>query len=145
MPLHKQHSGWRKREALSFHLQDENTPEELSRRRSSFTQLLGQASGLQDIFRRCSWNLCHLILNHMLPFSSHELSDGVAAMSRPYNTTAQGCAKTVGCLVQDFLQSGAERLQEVNRVPEGQSRQLGPQHTRHAGVRGACRLPAAAG
>ena len=89
MPLLNQHSGWRKHEAFSFNLQDENAPEELGRRKSSFTQLLGQASGLQDIFRRCSWNLCHLILNHMQLCFCHELSEGVAAISRLHTTIAR--------------------------------------------------------
>ena len=35
-----------------MHVQDDGAPEPLERRKSSFTQLMGQASVLQDLFRR---------------------------------------------------------------------------------------------
>ena len=38
---------------VSLRLQDDGAPEPLERRKSSFTQLMGQASVLHDMFRRC--------------------------------------------------------------------------------------------
>ena len=43
------HSGDEK----NFDTQDAELPEQMSRRRSSFTALVGQASGLRDLLRRC--------------------------------------------------------------------------------------------
>lgn len=74
LPLLKQHSERQKHEAFSFSLQDEIAPQEPGRRKSSFTQLLGQTSGLQDIFRRCSWSPCLLTLKHAQLLSVLELS-----------------------------------------------------------------------
>jgi hypothetical protein len=53
-PLHGKLQLWQTLRTRIEVLQDENSSKVLGRRKSSFTQLLGQASGLQDIFRRCS-------------------------------------------------------------------------------------------
>ena len=135
-------------------MQDAGLPEPMSRRRSSFTALVGQASGLRDLLRRYEATSA--------PFRGHPTAAPSCA-SRPwvggnYLLEFQECAgllwlprsdavrrlTTWLLCAQDFLQQGAWGVQALDRV-QADGRQRGPGGAGHTHFGGSSRHGAAAG